>query len=125
MVYDYQNEQIGFYSKTNVVRIATTKATKPKVYKEIKEDKGPTVAPKPETKPGIQNPTINTGNGATGVEGEIKGDGEGIRWSSIMKNLLTVFVVLGVIFLIALSLYSLIKYRRKKRLGGSLLYNQF
>ena len=125
MVYDYQNEQIGFYSKTNVIRIATAKPTKPKVYKEIKEDKGPTVAPKPETKPGKQNPTVNTGNGAAGVEGEIKGDGEGMRWSSIMKNLLTVFVVLGVVFLFALSLYSFIKYRRKKRLNGSLLYNQF
>lgn len=38
MVYDYQNQQIGFYSTTNVIRIAKSEPEPPKIF-EFAEDK--------------------------------------------------------------------------------------
>lgn len=122
MVYDFQNEQIGFYDKENVVRIATTNPVKPKIYTEIKDEQGPSVAPKIKIKPTSQG----TENIPDIEEGEVKANsGLSFNFSSILKTLLIISIVCVVVFLIGLGAYSYLKYRKKSKLKSSFAYNSF
>ena len=122
MVYDFQNEQIGFYDKENVVRIATTNPVKPKIYTEIKDEQGPSVAPRTKTKPTSQG----TDNIPDIEEGEVKANsGLSFNFSSILKTLLIISIVCAVVFLIGLGAYSYLKYRKKSKLKSSFAYNSF
>ena len=115
MVYDLQNEQIGFYSKDNVIYTGTSEIEPPKVH-EFLPDKESSKKPhkegekkRPNVKPeDILKPIIND---RTSIPAAQKS--RTISSAFIVQMLLLIFIILVVLALLGFGGYLYIRYRRK------------
>ena len=123
MVYDYQNQQIGFYSTTNVVRIAKTDPEPPKVHeftedKEIKkdDDKKDNRKQKELTPEDILNKNDKSNNN------KYRNKDEKLSAAYIIQMLFMGFVFIIVLIFVIFGCYLYIKHKRKTSFYSSEYY---
>lgn len=123
MVYDYQNQQIGFYSTTNVVRIAKTDPEPPKVHeftedKEIKkdDDKKDNRKQKELTPEDILNKNDKSNNN------KFRNKDEKLSAAYIIQMLFMGFVFIIVLIFVIFGCYLYIKHKRKTSFYSSEYY---
>ena len=123
MVYDYQNQQIGFYSTTNVVRIAKTDPEPPKVHeftedKQSKkdDDKKDNRKQKELTSEDILNKNDKSNNN------KYRNKDEKLSAAYIIQMLFMGFVFIIVLIFVIFGCYLYIKHKRKTSFYSSEYY---
>ena len=123
MVYDYQNQQIGFYSTTNVVRIAKTDPEPPKVHeftedKQSKkdDDKKDNRKQKELTPEDILNKNDKSNNN------KYRNKDEKLSAAYIIQMLFMGFVFIIVLIFVIFGCYLYIKHKRKTSFYSSEYY---
>jgi len=123
MVYDYQNQQIGFYSTTNVVRIAKTDPEPPKVHeftedKQSKkdDDKKDNRKQKELTPEDILNKNDKSNNN------KFRNKDEKLSAAYIIQMLFMGFVFIIVLIFVIFGCYLYIKHKRKTSFYSSEYY---
>ena len=124
MVYDFQNEQIGFYSKDNVIYTGTSQPEPPTLHEFLpdKQSSKPTFNPsqtkRPVTKPeNILKPITHPTNPR-----KPRKPSRTVSSAFIVQLLLLIFVILVAVALLGFGAYMYIRYRRKTKFPGADYY---
>ena len=122
MVYDYQNEEIGFYSKQYNKYIGKSSIAKPTVYEMMYEEPAPV---KPPSNPSPSKPIYVPAN----PEHVGDNNANNVHTNEIAKSsykvtdslamILKVFIVLAIVFLLVVAVFSFIKYKNRNKLRNN------
>ena len=123
MVYDYQNQQIGFYSTTNVVRIAKSEPEPPKIHEfaEDKESRKDDDKKDTRKKKELTPEDIMNKNDKSNINRNRKKDDK-LSAAYIIQMLFIGFVCVIVAIFIIFGCYLYIKHKRKTSFYSSDYY---
>ena len=123
MVYDFQNEEIGFYSKQYNAYIGKASIAKPTVYEMMHEEPAPS---KPQTNPSSPSKPIFVPGNPDNVDDHSVHD---VRTDEIAKSgykltdglavVLKVFIVIALVFLVVVAVFSFMKYKNRSKLRNN------
>lgn len=121
MVYDAHNEEIGFYSPLNVIRISSSIITPPKVYSNIL-DKIPNPVKEHKPKPNHHIPEFKPMSNITDIHKRPQTTNK-FTSAFIIQILLLIFVIIVVISFVGFGIWMYIRYKRNNPLLDNDYFN--
>jgi hypothetical protein len=121
MVYDYENKEIGFYSKDNVISLSTKAPEPVKEYEEVIDTPGPK-----RTKIGIEYSTYIPAFKDDDNEGDIlKDDAKSINVVLIFTYVLKGVILLLLIIILYVVISAYLRYAKVANARNAKVYSKF